>query len=278
MTLVRILAMCCCLVCGVALGQSADTRTEREAVAESISHVFATELGSGIYDLGGRTLQVYRLSWNRYLGNVDEDEPRVRFTLPGTFGFFDFKPIDVIEEGPPERIDSFSVKPGLELDIPLRDGWRVIPYANAGFSLASAGVEGWLYGAGIRADRHALIGRWQSLARTEFAYAGVKFRDDTPNDSFVRIRQGFDFTRGLGWSSRGHELELGLYGVVDVIIDPPTIPVANGGDEPMQLEVGFTLASRPRVKIWKFDAPRLGFGYRFAGSISGWRFVIGAPF
>ncbi len=277
MTLVRIAAALCGLVSILAHAQSTAPRTESEAVAESINHVFATELGSGIYDLGGRTLQVYRLTWNRYLLG-DETTTRLRFTLPGTFGFFDFKPIDVIEEGPPKRVDSFSVKPGLEFDIPLRDGWRLIPYANAGFSLASSNVEGWLYGWGIRADRHAMIGGWQTLFRAEFGYAGVDYRDGTPNDNFARIRQGMDFTRGIGWRTRGHEIELGLYGLVDIIIDPPTVPVANGESEPLQLEAGFTLATRPRVKIWKFDAPRLGFGYRYAGDISGWRFVIGVPF
>ncbi len=266
-----------CLVSCVAHAQGVAPRSEDEAVAESINHVFATELGSGIYDLGGRTLQVYRLTWNKYLGDAGEDDLRVRFTLPGTFGFFDFKPIDVIEEGPPEQVDSFSVKPGIELDFPLQDGWHLIPYANAGFSLASSNVEGWLYGWGIRADRHTLIGDWQTLFRAEISYASVNYRDGTPNDSFARIRQGMDFTRGTGWSTRGHEVELGLYGVVDVIVDPPTVPVANGDSEPLQFEAGFTFATRPRFKIWKFDAPRLGFGYRYAGEISGWRFVIGAP-
>ncbi len=278
MRLLGIAGTLSCLLSGIVHAQGAAPRSESEAVAESINHVFATELGSGIYDLGGRTLQVYRLTWNKYLGNDDGAKTRVRFTLPGTFGFFDFKPIDVIEEGPPEQVDSFSVKPGLELDIPLQDGWRLIPYASAGFSIASRNVEGWLYGYGIRADRHKDIGRWLSLYRAEFGYASVDYRDGTPNDSFVRIRQAMDFTTGVGWSTRGHELELGLYGIVDVIIDPPTVPVADGDREPLQLEAGFTLATRPRYKIWKFDAPRLGFGYRYAGSISGWRFVIGVPF
>ena len=261
-----------------AAAQTTAPRSENEAVAESINHVFSTELGSGVYDLGGRTLQVYRLTWNKSLRDADEDTIGIRLTLPATLGFFDFKPIDVLEEGPPERIDSFSVMPGIELDFSVRDDWHVIPYGRAGFSLASSSVEGWLYAAGVRADRRSNLRGWDTLVRSEFAYAGVKYRDDTPNDNFVRLRQAIDFTRGVGWSARGHEVELGLYGILDVIVDPPTVPVADGDREPVQIEAGFTLASRPRVKIWKFDAPRLGFGYRYAGNISGWRFVLGVPF
>ena len=274
----RILA--CALILGpqVAPAQTPDARAEDAAVGESINHVFATELGSGIYDLGGRTLQVYRFTWRKELREAQEHQIGLRFVLPSTFGFFDFKPIDVISEGPPERIDSLSVQPGLELDIPLRDDWHIVPYARAGFSLASSSVEGWLYSAGVRADRRVPLRGWESLTRSELAFARVDYRNSTPDDSFVRLRQGIDFTRGIGVSIRGYELELGLYGILDVIVDPPTLPVADAEREPVQFEAGFTLATLPRVKIWRFDAPRIGFGYRLAGEISGWRVVFGAPF
>ncbi len=77
---------------------------------------------------------------------------------------------------------------------------------------------------------------------------------------------------------REHQPEFGLYGVVDLIVDPPTAPLAGADQEPLQMELGVTFATRPRLKIWKWDAPRLGFGYRFAGDLSAWRLVIGAPF
>jgi hypothetical protein len=66
--------------------------------------------------------------------------------------------------------------------------------------------------------------------------------------------------------------------VFDIIVDPPTVLLDQSQQQPMQAEFGFTLATRPRYRIWKFDAPRLGFGYRLAGTLSAWRFVIGVPF
>jgi hypothetical protein len=273
------------LACALLLGpqfaspQTPDARAEDDAVGESVSHVFATELGSGIYDLGGRTLQVYRFTWRKDLREAAADKIGLRFVLPSTFGFYDFKPIDVISEGPPKNIDSFSVQPGLELDIPLRDDWHVVPYGRVGFSVASSSVDGWLYSAGVRADRRVPLRGWESFTRTELAFARVDYRDSSAaDDSFVRLRQGVDFSRGLGMKIRGYELELGLYGMLDVIVDPPTVPVADAEREPVQFEAGFTLATRPRVKIWRWDAPRIGFGYRLAGEISGWRLVFGAPF
>jgi hypothetical protein len=266
------------LVSLCAAAQSPAAAEEDEAVGESINYVFATDLGSGVYDLDGRTLQIYRYTYGRDLLAGGGKRPALRFVLPVTAGFFDFNPVDVISEGPPTRVDSFSVVPGLELDFALRDDWHLIPYARAGFSIASSSVDGWLYGAGVRAERSVDFHGWDSFVRGELAFAGVKYRHETPDDRFVRLRQGFDLTRGIGWRVKGREIELGLYAVFDVIVDPPTAPVAAAEKAPIQAEFGFTFASRPRVRIWKFDAPRIGFGYRLAGELSAWRLVLGAPF
>lgn len=258
--------------------QTAGEVREDEAVGQSINYVFATDLGSGVYDLGGRTLQIYRYTWLKDLRETRADQLGVRFVLPVTAGFFDFNPVDVVSNGPPTRVDSFSVVPGIELDYLLPGDWHLIPYARAGFSVASSSVDGWLFGAGIRAERSKEFHGWNGFVRTELAYAGVNYRNETPNDRFARLRQGFDFTRGLRFKARDGALELGLYAVFDIIVDPPTAPVANAEEAPLQAEFGVTFASQPRIKLWRFDAPRLGFGYRLAGELSSWRLVIGTPF
>ena len=270
--------VCLSMLAARAAAQSPGEEREDEAVGASVNYVFATDLGSGVYDLDGRTLQIYRYTYRRELRETREDKVGVRFTLPLTAGFFDFNPFDVIASGPPRRVDSFSVVPGLELDYLLENGWHLVPYARAGFSLASSSVDGWLRGAGLRVERRRAYGKWSGFMRSEFAYAGVDYRDDQPDDEFARLRQGFDFTRTFGREYRRHRLELGLYGILDYVADPPTAPVGNGRQVPAQAEFGFTFASAPRVKIWRFDMPRLGFGYRIAGDLSAWRFVIGEPF
>jgi hypothetical protein len=265
------------LACASAFAQ-APADEEDAAVGQSINYVFATDLGSGVYDLDGRTLQIYRFTYTKDLREVRDDRLGVRFVLPVTAGFFDFSPIDVISEGPPTRVDSFSVVPGLELDHAMPNDWHFIPYARAGFSVASSSVDGWLYGAGFRLDRTFEANGWDTLLRTELAFAGVKYRQDTPDDRFVRLRQAFDFTRGTGWRVRDREIEFGVYAILDAILDPPTAPVADADEEPAQAEFGITVATRPRIKLWRFDAPRIGFGYRLAGDLSGFRIVLGVPF
>jgi hypothetical protein len=139
-------------------------------------------------------------------------------------------------------------------------------------------VDGWLYGLGMRIERERPWRGWNTLASTEFNYSGVGYRNDVPSDQFVRARQGFNLTRGMKWKIRGRELEFGMYGIFDAILDPPTAPVVDGHREPLQAEFGITFGTRPPFKIWRWDAPRLGVGYRFAGELSSWHFLIGAPF
>src|SRR5687767_7579540 len=159
---------------GVALPATAqnpgETR-EDEAVGQSVNYVFATDLGSGLYDLGGRTLQIYRFTYRREWRETTPDKVGIRFVLPVTAGFFDFNPVDVISSGPPTRVDSFSVVPGIELDWQLPGDWHVIPYARAGFSVASSSVDGWLYGAGVRAERRLDYYGWDTFMRSELAFA-----------------------------------------------------------------------------------------------------------
>jgi hypothetical protein len=265
-----------CLAFGSALAQTATE--EEEAVGQSINYVFATDLGSGVYDMGGRTLQIYRYTYRKELREPRANHVGLRFVLPVTAGFFDFTPVDVISKGPPTRVDSFSIVPGVELDYLLQDDWHLIPYMRAGFSIASSSVDGWLYGAGVRLERRSNFGGWEAFARSEAAYAAVNYRNETPNDQFFRLRQAFDLTRSTRMTIRGREIETGLYAIFDLVLDPPTAPVAGTKKVPLQAEFGFTLSTRPRLKIWKFDAPRIGFGYRVAGGLSSWRFVIGTPF
>jgi hypothetical protein len=261
-----------------ARAQTAAERQENEAVGASVNYVFATDLGSGIYDLDGRTLQIYQFRYRHDFREAAPGKPGVRFELPVTFGFFDFKPEDVLSEGIPTRVDSYAVVPGVTLDYLLPRDWHFVPYARAGFSVASSSVDGWLYGLGLRVEKRIDFHGWDSLVRGELAIAGVNYREEVPNDEFVRLRQGFDLTRGIGWKIAGREVELGLYGIFDMVLDPPTVPLKGGEKQSIQAEFGFTLATRPRFLIWRWDAPRLGFGYRLAGELSAWRFVIGAPF
>ena len=204
-------------------------------MGSSLNYVFATDLGSGVYDLDGRTLQIYRFTYEKELREVDEDTLGVRFVLPLTFGFFDFTPFDVLSEGIPTRVDSFSLVPGFEFDYLLRDDWHLIPYAAR---RRQRGVEQrrrlavWP-GRARRAQRRTGTAGTVSCAPSSTIRASATARTCRPISS-LRLRQGVDLTRGIGWKIRGREVEFGLYAIFDVILDPPTVPVADGRRQPFR--------------------------------------------
>ena len=67
------------LLAASAGAQTPAETAEDEAVGQSLNYVFATDLGSGVYDLGGRTLQIYRFTYEKVLREVDDDRDAASF-------------------------------------------------------------------------------------------------------------------------------------------------------------------------------------------------------
>lgn len=247
-----------------------------------MSYAFATELGSGIYDFCGRQLQIYRLPFYFILRDAElapaGAQPGLRITLPVTVGFLDFSPRDVISGGLPSSIDSFSIVPGVEFDIRLRDTWRLKPYARAGGGFAGGVPDSWLYGAGLRSELSRSDSPWATRVVNDLGYVGVSFAGGLPGDDFARLRSGVELRRGTGWRRRSQELDFAPYAVLDVLADRPRPPVARAEPARVQLELGLSLGTHPGIRWHGIPVPRLGAGYRFAGDLTGWRIVLGAPF
>jgi hypothetical protein len=255
------------------------TSAEARADKQFTTYAYAHEFGSGVYDFNGRTLQVYGLPFAWTLRAGDRAGPGVRLKLPVTLGFLDFQASDVLSTGLPDGVDSVSFVPGFEFNFALSRNWNVLPYLQAGFSVADeSNVETRLIGAGLRAESTFPARAFAGLYAGEVTYSGVEYRGDLPSDDFVRLRNSVEFTRGTDHSVGDYQIEWGLFAVLDVYADPPTGPTT-GLDVPgVQIETGFIFGTRPGLHIWRVPLPRLGLSYRFAGDLSSIRFVIGSPF
>lgn len=256
---------------------------ESRTPSQPASYAFATELGSGVYEFCGRQMQIYRLPFSIGLREAAPAldagvRPGLRITLPVTVGFLDFSPRDVISGGLPDRVDSFSFVPGLVLEIRVHEHWRLEPYARAGGSVAGGTPDSWLYGAGLRSELLWSDGPWAGRLVNDLGYVGVSFAGDLPGDDFARLRNGVELRRGTGWRRRSQELDFAPYAVLDVLADRPRPPVARAEAARVQLELGLSLGTRPGIRLRGIPLPRIGAGYRFAGDLTGWRIVLGAPF
>ena len=258
---------------------AADPATVEPPASQPASYVFATELGSGVYDVGGRTLLVYRLPLGYELRAATEDSPGLRLTLPAAVGFFNYSPVDLVHTQLPAHLDAFSFVPGLLLDFKMDEHWRIEPYARAGGTFDSGDFDGWLYGLGT-----SNIYQWQmeglhARMLNDILFAGVIYKNPTePNDNLVRVRNGLELRRLTGLTIGQHEIELTVYGFVDYFPDAPRPPVAGTRTSRVQVEPGFLIGAAPQWRIHNIELPRLGIGYRFAGDLSGWHLDISTPF
>jgi len=263
--------------------QPADAaRALRESEAEVVNFAFATQLGSGVYSVGGRTIQIYRLPVAWTIREPGDHSPSIRLRLPITFGIYDFAARDVVESGLPDHLDTFSAAGGIEFDFPLANGWQLVPYAEAGRAWDRSGDgDATLYAASLHARRE-----WPAAERLQrfqvgIIYAGVDLTGSAGTSDMVKVETGFETRRPLDFRYGGAPADGGLYLLAEWYPDRPGEPVAgSGGDSrlPLQLEVGFTIGGRSPARIWKLPLPRVGLGYRFGDGVSVYRLAFGAAF
>jgi hypothetical protein len=269
-------AIALCLVGMLTTGIAA-AADDRDA-ASSINHAFATELGTGIYDIGGRS--IFIVSWTPAWDVLTpkDGRPGIRLIAPMSVGSFDFMPDDAFEGELPSRIDSYSIMPGVEFYLPLREDWTLTTWLRAGASFAEGVTDGALYGAGARVGRTETRGKTDFTRQHELGMVVVDYHSSQRSDTFLRQRNAIDVRRPTLPLGRTRSVMTGVYGILDIVPDPPEAPADVGRPSPVQLEVGLTLNIEPRAQLGPLRWPRLGFGYRFAGDFSGWRIVVGAPF
>jgi hypothetical protein len=245
------------------------------------SYAFANEFGSGIYDIGGRTIQIYQLPLSFQLrdptpGNAP---PGLTFLAPITIGFFDYKSQDLLHLQLPKSIGTLSLQPGVRLEYRLGDTWRLYPYIKAGWTFGTnSGVEAAIYSVGMRSDYLFQAFKGSGLWSEELLYAGVRFRGDVPNDSFTRLRNGAELRRDLPWTIQGRPLQIAPFGVLDIYLKAPTGPASGISAQTLQFSAGFALGVHPMWEILGIELPRIGIGYRSAGELSGWYVLFGDPF
>lgn len=270
-----------CLLMGASLSAHAAaplTRSE-EAV---INFGFATQLGSGIYSVSGRTLQVYRLPFGYTLPVAEDARMRPRLTLPLTIGFVDFKPRDVVDSGLPQGLDTISFVPGVALDIDVVDDWQLEPFAEAGIARdRESEIDQRVYSLGLRSyfDFNPGATDWQLY--NELVHVVVEQRSFDRTDDFTRFRFGTTARRPFDTSGTGRRADFLAYGMVELYTDSPSAP-ADGqpaaDDNGAQFEAGITFGYTEPLRLWKVKLPRIGVGYRRGEDLSVYRIVFGSPY
>lgn len=246
-----------------------------------INFGFATQLGSGVYSLSGRTLQVYNLPFSRDLPQREDSRVQWRLMLPVTIGFLDFKPVDVIDSGLPEHLDSYAIVPGVAAGIRLDRGWMLEPFVQAGIARdRTSEANERVYALGLRSHYDVDRGATHWRQSNELVHVVVDQDATSRSDDFTRLRVGLTARRPFDASATGQREDILGYALVELFTDAPAGPATQDGNDglPPQYEVGFTLGASEGLRLWRIPIPRFGFGYRFGDGLHVYRLVLGAPF
>jgi len=271
------------ILCALLLAPGVDAQTTEPLTSSEQSVInfgFATQLGSGIYTVSGRTLQVYRLPFGYTFPAADESRLRVHLTLPVTIGLLDFKPLDVVDNGLPENLDTLSFVPGLEFHVRVRDDWQLAPFVEAGVARdRTSQLDQRVYAFGLR-NSNTLVRGEMAWEFNEEILRIIVDQDGGGSDDCTRLRLGATGRRPFGNAMAARRTDVLFYGMVDAYTDTPAGPAngESGAGSDAQIEIGVTFGTVEPLRIWRIPLPRVGLGYRFGEELSVFRLVLGAPF
>ena len=102
------------------------------ADAKFANFAFASEIGSGVYEISGNTITVYTFQPGYELRTAQPagGRPGIQLIFPFTVGFFNFATKDLLHLDLPSSIGALSFEPGVELDYWITDGWDQIGRAH----------------------------------------------------------------------------------------------------------------------------------------------------
>ena len=241
---------------------------------------FASQLGAGVYSVDGRTVQIYRLPFHWELRPPTQDRVGLDITLPMTLGFYGYHVQDVVTEGLPKSVDTYSFLPGLEVSRLVGPQWRVAAFGEMGVAAVhAASSRNLIYAGGLRARYEFRLGEFYTRYGAELLYAGSQVPHQV-KDTMTRLSNGIDALHRTAMSMRGETVDFGPYVLSEWFLKRPTAPASSPGP-PMaaaQWEMGVTIGTVRTSYLWKIPIPRVGLGYRFASDLSIFRVVFGSAF
>jgi len=277
-----------CLLLLLAARRAAADEALTLSEQQEFNYAFATQVGSGIYAISGRTLQVYRLPLSYAFRDSGEGRAGWRLTFPMTFGFYDFDRQDVLDSGLRDSVATVSVVPGVEFPVPVRAHWLLKPFAEAGYVWdRDGGADAAIYSGGLRSRFDFQGGGFDMVLGNGLNYALVDPAGSAGRDAMVAVEAAFTASHLFGRQgqgpgpSQGHGLsqaDFEPYFVGRVYFGGEDHPLpSDGANTLVQYEAGITFGSRGPMKLWKIPLPRVGVGYVFGHDLAALRVVFGAP-
>ncbi len=264
----------------------------QETEQVKVNFAYAFQLGFGSYDIGGVKVRVVKLPISHTFDLPQYEKLKLRVNAPLYYGHFEFEGVTPsgLKITADQHIMSFI--PGLELQYEVLDNWYLKPFGNVGIGWAIAdklrpvGIGNsddstiYIYTAGIRSLYEIFWERFKFSIGNAILWAGnTTFDEDTQDESYGALENGFEVLHPLGFNIKGYEPDASVFFVYYRFLPEAEftrflrdeLKVKN------QYEIAGTLGSATPLKLWVIKNPRIGVGYRF-GDLNVFTINFGFPF
>lgn len=271
--------------CGAALlfpvsGAAQQARITEEATL--INWWYSATYGTGLYKIGPAVATVLRFPVSYRFREAEDGRSGINLIAPVTIGMYhlnfnDFDQIDIRED-----VAATSVLPGIELDVPMTDAWRLRPFAQLGIGTEFGDIPrtAYMYTAGVKSLYRFPGNDWRwSLGNALFA-AGYRLRDGSEAQRIGSFQIGLNletpwhfFVGSRSAHFNTHVIARAYYSDLAFANPTPGELVVR-----QEYEIAFSLSTPKEVSILGFGVDTLGIGLRFASNLRGINLVTEFPF
>jgi len=245
--------------------------------------LYSTQIGIGVYEKGELTVRVLRIPLSYRFGADEERRVTWRLRFPVILGRYRLESgLRTSGLSPTElELDAVSFLPGVEADVRLRSNWRLRPSASLGYGhdLSGAG-SAILYSGGVSSRAWWERGKTTITLGNALTAGGNSGTPGHGSDSYASLDLGVEVRRAIGLRMAGEEVDLGLFAISYLFLGD--LEVARFLQESLVAanlyEVGFSIGTIEKAKLWKLGVPRLGLAYRFGSGVRGLSLTFGFPF
>jgi hypothetical protein len=241
--------------------------------------LFADLGGAQVEDVTASSFAVYRIPLSYRLRSLEDRPWGLRLTFPVSLGSYRVEALDQVDEFI-ANIQTASVIPGVEFELPVRERWVLKPFAEIGIGTDSrGGGTDVLYGAGLRAVGAYRPGRSSTLTVGTSAIYKQPSSSRESFDSYSKLEVGLDARWPLGFSIGRRRALGGVFGIARRYFQ---LDLERLGEQPLEIdegyEVGFSFSTDPVMAISKLEIPWIGIGYQFGEIFGGIRLYLDFPF
>jgi len=270
-------SLCCVATMSVASAQTRAVEDDQQL----INWYYAATYGTGIYSAGDRTVGVLQAPLSFTMREAGEDQWGLRITLPISFGFYDFDFDDVIENGLPNRISTFSAVPGIEFEKKVMPRWLLKPYVSAGAGWELGGDESaWIYDVGIRS--RFLIGerKRSALSLVNILSLAGYHPSGGPHEPLSLFAIGFDIEIPVSGKLFGRAVVVSVLPAYYYYFKRLDFAEISDRDNKIQeeTELLISLLAREPFTVLGINVDRLGIAVRGNEDVSGFSIFTSLPF